>query len=305
MDVLILGGSGFIGYHLINALKKINIEPHVVDIRPPLAKGIKYTLFDLHNINRNSSIFKEADAVYHLAWTTLPETSNNDPVADITSNLSMSIKILDACINNGVKKLIFISSGGTVYGIPRTVPINEGHPTNPICSYGITKLMVEKYIQQYCHIYGLDYVIFRPSNPFGEYQNPSGIQGAVTVFLGHLAKGNPITIWGDGNVVRDYFYIGDLVTAMVKALDYFPSATGERVFNVGSGAGMSLNGLINLISRITGIKPMVKHANARALDVDRNVLDISLIKEKLGWFPKKDMDDAIEKTWRWVKENCK
>lgn len=305
MNVLILGGSGFIGYHLINALKRINIDPHILDIRQPLAKGVKYTLFDLRNTERNSSIFKDADAVFHLAWTTIPATSNNNPVEDAASNLSMSIKIFDACVKNRVKKLVFISSGGTVYGIPKTVPISEGHPTNPICSYGITKLMAEKYIQQYHHIYGLDYIILRPSNPFGEYQNPSGVQGAVTVFLGQAAKGNPITIWGDGSVVRDYFYIGDLVEAMVKTIDYFPSGKDERIFNIGGGRGMSLNDLIKLISEITGLKPKVQHTDARSLDVDRNVLDISLIKEKLGWFPKTDMGDATEKTWNWVKKHYK
>jgi len=301
MNVLILGGSSFIGYHLTSALRDKNIEPVVVDIKKPLL-DVKYAVLDLQNIASDSHLFRDVDVVYHLAWTTLPKTSNENPIFDITSNLSMTLRILDACVRNAIKKIVFISSGGTVYGIPKDVPIKETHPTNPICSYGITKLMAEKYLQMYHHIYGLDYVVFRPSNPFGEYQAPSGIQGAVTVFLGNVARGKPITIWGDGSVVRDYFYIGDLAEAMVRSLDYSPSASDERVFNVGSGSGISLNELIDLISRVTGLKPAVHYTPARAIDVPANILDIFLIREKLGWFPKWDIMDAIERTWKWVRD---
>lgn len=301
MNVLILGGSGFIGYHLIKALKKNNIDPCIVDINPPLAQGSKYIQANLCKINPNNPVFKDVDLVYHLACTTIPATSNKNPQRDITTNLSMSIKILDACVQNKVKKVIFLSSGGVVYGIPLKIPIKENHPTNPICSYGITKLMVEKYFYQYAHNYGLNYIILRASNPFGEYQNPLGKQGAVSVFLGNLAKSKPIRIWGDGSVVRDYLYIEDLVDAMLRSMDYSPAAGSERILNVGSGKGMSLKDIIDLITKVTKLNPIVQYAEPRTLDVNKNILDISLIRNKLGWFPKWDMFDAIGRTWDWVK----
>lgn len=301
MNVLVFGGSGFIGYHLINALQKNNIAPHVVDIKQPLAQDVRYTNLNLYDAYDDSDLFKGIDVVYHLAWTTLPKTSNDDITYDVTSNLSMTLNILDACVRWKVKKIIFISSGGTVYGIPNSVPIHEKHDTNPICSYGITKLMAEKYLHMYHHIYNLDYIVLRPSNPFGEYQNPFAAQGAVSVFLGNLLKASPITIWGDGNVVRDYLYVGDLADAMVKSLDHLPHASDERVFNVARGKGISLNELIDIISQVTGITPSVNYIEARTVDVPVNILDISLIKEKLGWTPAWDLTAAIERTWKWIK----
>lgn len=303
MNVLILGGSGFIGHHLINALRERSIDPHVADIKPPLIRNVKYTCIDLCNISGEKEIFKGMDVVYHLAWATVPKTSNDDPVYDVTTNLAMTLNILKACVEFGVKKVIFVSSGGTVYGAPHRVPIDEKHPTSPICSYGITKLMAEKYLHMYHHIYGLDYIVLRPSNPFGEYQNPFGQQGAATVFLGRLYRRLPIAVWGDGSVVRDYLYIGDLADAMVRSLDYSPSSSDERVFNVGSGRGMSLNELIDLISRITGLTPEINYIEARRIDVPANILDISLIKKKLGWVPMCSIEDAIEKTWTWLKNS--
>ncbi len=303
MNVLIAGGSGFMGFHLAKALKEVNVNPLVVDTRPPLSKDVNYAQANLQTIALDCSVFKNIDAVYHLAWTTVPITSDENPEKDINSNLSMTNNILNACVSYNIKKIIFISSGGTVYGKPVKTPINEQHPANPLCSYGITKLMAEKYVRQVHHAKGLEYVVLRPANPFGEFQNPSGIQGAVAVFLGQAAKGNPITIWGDGEIIRDYFYIEDLVDAMVKALYYFPSEPDERVFNVGSGKGTSLNKLIDTIAEVTGIKSVVNYTEGRQIDVAENILDISLIKKKLDWFPKTDIKDAIKKTWKWVKEN--
>jgi UDP-glucose 4-epimerase len=303
MKVLVLGGSGFIGYHLVKALQENGMEPHVADIRAPQGKDVPYTIADLSSLSKNDPLFRGAEAVFHLAWTTLPKTSSDSPEHDIVSNIPMSLNILNACLHNGVRKLIFVSSGGTVYGIPKTVPISEDHPLEPICSYGITKLTVEKYLGLYRHHYGLDYVVVRPSNPYGEFQNPNGQQGAVAVFLGRLARGVAIDIWGDGSVVRDFLYAGDLADAMVRCIRYTPPESGERIFNIGNGRGMSLKELVDIMAQITGREPVINYRESRALDVPSNVLDISRAKQRLGWSPKVEIVSGIGQTWQWIRES--
>ena len=189
------------------------------------------------------------DTVFHLINTTLPKTSNDDPAFDVQSNVIETLFLLEQCVARKVKKIVFISSGGTVYGKPEKLPIAEDSPTNPECSYGIIKLTIEKYLALYHLLHGLDYVIVRPSNPFGERQNPNGIQGGIFEFQGKLAKGEPIEIWGDGEVVRDYVFIDDLVEGISKAATV---GTSSRIFNLGSGKGYSLNDILKRIYKVTG-----------------------------------------------------
>ena len=194
--------------------------------------------------------------------------------------------------------MIFASSGGTVYGLPHTVPIDEDHPTNPITSYGVVKLAIEKYMDLFWRLHGLHYTVLRISNPYGPYQNPVGQQGAIAVFLHHLRTGQPITIWGDGRVVRDYIYVSDLVDALVLAAEV---ETRRKVLNVGSGHGTSLNELIALMGKETGERPEVDYLKGRALDVPANVLGISRVREELGWRPRTTLDEGIARTWNWTK----
>lgn len=155
----------------------------------------------------NHGLIREAlegiDVVFHLASTTLPKTSNDDPGYDVRSNVVDTIQLLEACVDAGVRKVIFASSGGTVYGVPERLPIKEDHPTNPISSYGIVKLTIEKYLGLFHYLYGLDYAALRISNPYGPYQDPAGQQGAISVFLHRILSGQPIAIWGDGEIVRE------------------------------------------------------------------------------------------------------
>jgi len=230
--------------------------------------------------------------------TTIPQTSNMNPVFDVQSNVVGSLNLLDGCRRLGVRKVVFISSGGVIYGIPRQVPIREDHPTDPVCSYGITKLAVEKYLALFDYLHGVRYTIFRSANPYGERQNPEGKQGAVAVFLAKAARGEDIEIWGDGEVVRDFFYISDLVDACLSAIDR-PGSDG--IMNIGSGEGVSLNNLLSAIKEVTGSDIRIKYTPARKLDVPVNVLDISRAKSELGWAPKVDMRDGIARTWEWIR----
>ena len=223
MKSLVLGGHGFIGTHLVDALLEKGCFVRIYDRSPNRFRtsppDAEYMEGELGNHGLIQEAVEGMEVVYHFVSTTLPKTSNDDPVYDVRSNLIDTLQLLEGCVQAGVRKVIFISSGGTVYGLPQTVPITEDHPTSPITSYGIVKLAVEKYLDLFQHLYGLDYTVLRVSNPYGPYQNPSGQQGAIAVFLHRLYTGQPITIWGDGRVVRDYLYVADLVEALVLAAE--------------------------------------------------------------------------------------
>ncbi|MBE7535306.1 MAG: NAD-dependent epimerase/dehydratase family protein [Anaerolineales bacterium] len=302
MKACVIGGCGFIGSHLVDGLLVDGWQVIVFDrvmerYRAPLP-GVEYILGELGNKGLLGTILRGVDVVFHLVSTTVPQSSNESPVFDIQSNLIDTIGLLDACVACGVKKVIFFSSGGTVYGIPRAVPVSEDHPTEPISSYGIVKLAIEKYLHLYNRLYSLPYTILRPSNPFGVRQNPSGQQGAVAVFLGRVAQGLPIVVWGDGEIVRDYIEIHDLVRAAILSAE---TTAKSQVFNIGSGQGTSINTLIDIIRSVVD-KPVAKmHLPARPFDVPSVVLDISRAQAELKWKPQASLEDGITRTWEWTK----
>lgn len=256
---------------------------------------------DFLNENDLSLALSDIDAVVHLVGTTLPKSSNDAPVYDVESNVVGSLKLLELSRKHGVRKTVFASSGGTVYGPSAACPISETQPTDPICSYGITKLTIEKYLQLFHHLYNLDYVVLRIANPFGERQDPRNSQGAVTVFLWKLLQGEPITIWGDGTVARDYFYIGDLVSAFVAAIE---TETPSRLYNIGSGVPHTLNQLLHVMQAVTRRIPVVHYMPARKLDVPINFLDVARARRELLWQPRISLQEGITRTWRWL-QGCK
>jgi len=305
MKAVVVGGNGFIGTHLVEYLLQEGVAVRVFDRYPsqfsPTKSQVEYLIGDLGNHGTLPEIVEDVDWVFHLAYTTLPKTSNDDPVYDVRSNLIDTLQLLQACCQAKVKKLVFVSSGGTVYGVPQTVPIKETHPTNPICSYGITKLAIEKYLHLFFHLYGLDYTVTRMSNPYGEGQNPNAKQGAIGVFLGRIARGEAINIWGDGRVVRDYLHIDDAAAALISAAKYAPDKDAPRIFNIGSGVGHSLNEIVEAIRSVVDRKVTVEYTPARALDVSTNILDISLAGTCLGFRPSIDLPAGIKRTWSWIK----
>ncbi|OYX12002.1 MAG: hypothetical protein B7Z15_10730 [Rhizobiales bacterium 32-66-8] len=181
-------------------------------------------------------------------------------------------------------------AGGTVYGAPRESLITEEHPTNPISSYGITKLTIEKYLQLFQKLHGLEYVVLRLANPFGHGQRISATQGAVAVFFGKILRGEEIEIWGDGSVVRDYIYIDDVIRALLLAAD---RGGQDRIFNIGSGAGRSLNDVIRSIEAATGRAAMVNYKPSRSFDVPSSVLNIERARLALDWSPRVAFEEGV------------
>lgn len=305
---LVLGGRGFIGSHLVDALLargnhvRCFDRPHVAPLSEAHLSNPNFELFegDLVSEADVTEALEGCEVCFHLVSTTLPKSSNADPVFDVESNVLGTVRLLTHAVKTGLKKVIFVSSGGTVYGVPTQLPIPETHPTDPVCSYGISKLAIEKYLGLFNQLHGLDYTILRIANPFGERQRTHASQGAVAVFLGKVLRGEPIEIWGDGSVVRDYIYIADVVNALLTALERTGS---ERVFNIGSGRGHSLNEVVDAIEKVTGRSADRRHLPGRAFDVPVSVLGIEHAKKVLNWSPKVDFEQGLERFATWLLEN--
>ena len=304
MRCLILGGAGFIGSHVVDALVARGHGVRVLDLKNVSKENLKRSMDhieitegDFHNVKEVAPALEGMDVVVHLVCTTLPGPSNENPAYDVESNVVGTLNLLDKAVETGVKKIVFASSGGTVYGIPERVPIPETHPTEPICSYGISKLAIEKYLALYGRLHDLGYVVLRLGNPYGERQRTDSVQGAVAVFLGKAFRGEPITIWGDGSVSRDYFYIDDLVSAFVRAIE---GECPSRIYNIGSGRAYSLVDILSAIRAVTGLEPEVSFAPGRSLDVPVNCLDIGRATTELNWKPEISLEEGLERTWRWM-----
>jgi UDP-glucose 4-epimerase len=305
MKALVIGGNGFIGTHLVDALLASGHAVTVFDRYPSRYReklsNVTYVAGDFANHGEVETAVQGIDWVFHLAYTTLPETSNDDPVYDVRSNVIDTLQLLQSCRKHHVRKFVFVSSGGTVYGIPQETPIKETHPTEPMCSYGISKLTIEKYLNLFHKLWGLDYVVARLSNPYGEYQNPFAKQGAIGVFLGNVVQQQPITIWGDGEVVRDYVYIKDAVKALVLAAEYDAGPDEPRIFNVGYGRGYSLNQIVAEIKKVADVPVEVRYTPGRPVDVPVNVLEISRAARHLEWQPQVTLAEGLKRSWTWIK----
>ncbi len=300
MKCLVLGGGGFLGSHTCDVLLAHGYRVRVFEKQYVGKENIQHAINDIEWIEGDFTneahvreIVQGMDYVIHAIGTTLPGNSNENPAYDISSNVISTLHLLDAAKEAGVKKIIFFSSGGTVYGIPKKIPITEDHPTDPISSYGIQKLTIEKYLKLYYRLHGLDYSIMRMSNPYGERQRPVASQGAVAVFLYKALKKETIEIWGDGSVTRDYIHVSDVAGVIPLLLQY----EGKyKLFNIASGRGLSLLDLIKSLERVIGRPINVRFTSARLFDVPVNILDNSLAQRELKWAPKIGLDEGIRRT---------
>lgn len=301
MRVLVVGGNGFIGSHVVDALLQQGIEVVVFDcsrerFRPPLP-NVNYVAGDLNDSGSLESAMSHAiDSVVHLASTTSPLTSHGNPISDL-ENIAGALRLLELCVKRDVKRILYASSGGTVYGIPEILPIPEDHPTEPLCSYGIAKLVIEKYFHLYNHVSGLATVVLRIANPYGVRQSPDSAQGVVPVFMSKMIQGNPLTLWGDGSVVRDFVNVRDLARLFILALT--SEATG--VFNAGSGIGTSISELLELISVQLGVRPRIIRENARKFDVPAVILDCKKAKSVYSWEPRITLAEGLTELSHWLK----
>ena len=303
---LVVGGNGFIGSHLSERLLREGYEVAVLDRFKSGVNNLKEIRGQIE-IFRGSYLDQELlrtamkgmDYVFHYASSTTPATSIADPDYEIQSNLLGSVRLLQIARDEGVKKVIFPSSGGTIYGEPKRLPVREEDCALPSNPYAISKWAVERYLHHFHELYGLDYLILRYSNPYGERQSPYGKQGVIPIFLNRIKHNQRPVIYGDGSMVRDYIYINDIIEATSIL---FERVIKDKVFNVGSGIGVSLNEIIKTMYSILGeeIRPIYEINSSRTY-VTSIVLDIAKIETKTGWKPSTSIEEGIRKTWIWIK----
>jgi UDP-glucose 4-epimerase len=296
MKILVIGGTGFIGRHLCRSLTR-NHEVSVFARHTPSTEktflgnpNVKFILGDVTQSASAKSACSGIDCIVYLASTVIPSTSNLDPIFDIQSNLIGAVNTLDAAIINNVSRFIFLSSGGTVYGGNSNLNFKETDPTDPMCSYGITKLAIEKYIAMYHRLQGLSYSILRLSNPFGPGYTLDKPQGVIGFFASKILSNEAIDVWGDGSVERDFIYIEDVVLAIEESIN---TLSPSLLLNIGTGIGTSVNELIDLLESILNRKTQVRYQPSRSFDVQRAVLDISAAKDKLNWIPRTSLQSGI------------
>ena len=300
MNILLLGAAGFIG---TNLTRKLSEDPNnkitLVDVNKayfhPDVCGANVSLVE-SPLDENAdfaSLLQGQQIVYHLISTTVPTTSNQLVANELTANVVMTARLLDACVSCGVQKVIFISSGGTVYGKESRCPLKEDTATNPITSYGIQKVTIEKLLYLYHYMHGLDYRVIRLANPYGPYQRPNGILGAVTTFTYKALNRDKIVVYGDGSVVRDFIYIDDAVRGILTIAD---GDSQHKTFNLGSGYGTSIRQVLEQIQSSLNISMDIVWQEGRKVDVPVNFLDMTRYETEFGPMNSIPLQEGIRKT---------
>jgi UDP-glucose 4-epimerase len=296
---IVLGGGGFIGANLCRRLASSGLRVRAFGRRclfPEALEGVEWYQGDFSNAVLLASAIETYDIVYHLVHATTPHSANLDMAGDVQQNVVSSLALMDISRNLGVKRIVYVSSGGTVYGPAAKIPTPETAPTEPITAYGISKLAIEKYLALYQHLHGLDYRILRVANPFGPYQVPTKNQGIIATFVSHALRHERIEIWGDGSAVRDYIFVSDVIDAMEAAA---VDGGAVRIFNIGSGQGRSLREVIAAIEAQLGRRLDVNWKPGRPIDVPVSVMAIERARDFLGWVPKTPFEQGLEKTIAW------
>jgi UDP-glucose 4-epimerase len=299
--VAVIGAGGFLGTNLARFLAS-----RVEDVRsygrrrsfPEALHGLSWVSGELADAHLAETV-AGCDVVIHLASTSTPATADRDIVADAQANVMGSLRLMEHCVAGRVGRLVFLSSGGTIYGIPPVIPTPESAPTDPITAYGVAKLAVEKYLEIFRRRHGLDYRILRVANIYGPYQTAEKGQGVVAAFLSRALAEQPLEIWGDGQVVRDYVFVSDVAEAIWAAM---LDEGAHRVFNIGGGTGASVLQIAEAIERLVGRPLQRRFHPARPVDVPISVLDHSLATNELGWKPVVELEQGLTQTLDWMRQ---
>ncbi|MBI2619654.1 MAG: NAD-dependent epimerase/dehydratase family protein [Ignavibacteriales bacterium] len=298
MKILVTGGAGFIGSHVVDAYVEAGHDVTVVD---DLSTGSRQNVHPaarlIHLDIRDASLQKifheeKFDVLNHHAAQMDVRRSVADPVFDASVNVIGGLNLLEHACRNGIRKIVFASTGGAIYGEQERFPADEEHPTLPLSPYGITKLCTEKYLYYYKAVYGIDYIILRYANIYGPRQNPHGEAGVVAIFSNKMLGKEPPVINGDGRQTRDYTYVADAVSANLLALNY----VGSNIFNVGTGIETSVNTLFHTLRQYLNPACPERHGPAKAGEQVRSVISAAKISKELGWRPTVGLEDGLKRT---------
>jgi UDP-glucose 4-epimerase len=307
MNIVVTGGAGFIGSNVADVLVERGHKVVVVD---DLSTG------EEDNINPNAQFFnidlREKDAleevfqsvrsevVYHVAAQIDVRKSAADPVFDASVNIIGSINLFELAVKYGIKRIIFSSTGGALYGEPEILPAKEDTPIEPLAPYGVSKYCTEQYLNYYKRMYGIERVILRYANVYGPRQDPLGEAGVIAIFTGRILNGENPIIYGDGNQTRDYIYVEDVVKANLLSMD-----GKQGIYNIGTGIETSVNKLVKMFSTVLNkeIKPV--YEPPRKGEVQRISLDGTKAKEELGFIPQFSLEEGLRKTIKWYEENIR
>lgn len=302
-NCLVIGGGGYIGSFLVPLLVGSGRYVTVLGRRSaagrPLVEGARYVQGCFSDQALIRRLLDEHREVIHLAYATVPNTSFNNPLGDLLENLPPTVQLFAEAAERG-NRLVLVSSGGTVYGEAKALPITEDHPTRPISPYGVTKLTLERYAYLYGATHGLQVICLRPGNAYGEGQRPFMGQGFVATAMASGIIGRPVTVFGDHGGIRDYIHVADLASGIVAALD--KGGVGQ-IYNLGSGVGLSslevLERMTPLLTQRGYCMEVVKKA-ARPFDVRANVLDSSALRNQTGWASAVTFEQGLLRTRDWM-----
>ena len=298
MNILVTGGAGFIGSNIIDALIDLGHKVFVVD---NLSAGKKENInpnavfyeVDITDKKMFESVFKEVhpEVVFHTAAQIDVRKSVENPQFDGEVNIIGSINVFELSVKYGVKRIVFSSTGGALYGEPKVLPAKENSPIEPLSPYGVSKYCAEHYLNYFKKLYGIERVILRYANVYGPRQDPLGEAGVVAIFTGKILNNEKPVIFGDGNQTRDYIFVEDVVRANVLAID-----GKEGIYNIGTGIETSVNDLVKMFSKILNkhIEPV--YAPPRKGEVQRIALDASKAKKKLSFVPEISLEEGLKNT---------
>jgi len=295
---IVLGGGSFLGTNLCRRLAASGVRVRAFGRRclfPNDLEGVEWYQGDFSDALVLAAAIETFEIVFHLVHNSTPQSANLDIPGDFQT-VTATLALLELSRKLPIKRIVFVSSGGVLYGPAEKIPTPETAPTDPITAYGVSKLTIEKYLMLYERLHGLSFGILRVANAFGPFQTLIKDWGVIAVLISRAMHGQNIEIWGDGSVVRDYIFIDDVIDALVAAST---NQSAERIFNIGSGTGRSLREVIGAIEAQLGTKLPITWKPGRPVDVPTSILSIDRARAQLRWSPKTSFEDGLAKTIQW------
>ena len=298
---VVLGGGSFLGINLCRRLAAAGHRVRAFGRRclfPEALDQVEWYQGDFCDPAALAAVVKTYEIVFHLVHSTTPHSANLDMAQDLQQNVMSSLALFDLSRALGVRRIVFMSSGGTIYGASEQIPTPETAPSEPITAYGISKLAIEKYLSVYERLYGLQYRILRVANAFGPFQVPVKNQGVISALISGAINNEKIEIWGDGSVVRDYIFVDDVIDAVEAAMG---DQSDARIFNIGSGSGISLLEVIGAVENLLNTKLKIDWKQSRLVDVPKAILAIDRARDILKWTPNTPFEKGLQQTFKWWK----